>query len=326
MKTTIMGSIPNMKINENFEYKNKNEVFLKKSEDEETLLKDKGLKDYIGESMHDSFENDVMIQINVQEDSEKQCNLSTQVHNSKSILNDVLFSFWLVKNNSIHIESLIGIDDEEITISSSPGIYFDSSGNFSENHFDSSELAASADYYNILTSEKTDEINKSEDVNMKNLGNFTTHYTNFTKDTDRLSIARLFIDEARSTPLILPKITFYISALEALLSNSTAGVAKQVSERTAKILESELDKRIKINELVYESYSIRSTYIHGSNIKMSTLEKKVKKLSLETIEDIPMEIDNVLRRLFILFLTELREEIDFDDEEFSVWIKEITLG
>lgn len=89
------------------------------------------------------------------------------------------------------------------------------------------------------------------------------------------------------TPIPNEKITFYCSALEALLSTSQSELSHQIAERVAVLCSKELAERVEIYKFIKGSYSFRSKYIHGSPIRDNE-EDAVIKMSVK--------LDHIVRR------------------------------
>lgn len=322
METMVLGNSPNLSIDDNKSYMIMNGFYLTPSGKGLAILDKPELIELVGKSTQEAFKNNSLFTFLIKGELD-ETPLSELLFTCRSILNRLSFSFWLVKDNSIHIDTLIGINQKETSINKSPRTYFNAQGKYSTNHFNIDEIFTALYYFELINDNKG---SSKEIVKVNSIDNFTTHYVQNVEYTNRLSRAMNFVRESRSTPFWLAKITFYISALEALLSNSNAGVAKQVSERTAKILEKDLVSRIKLHDLVYEAYDIRSAYIHGSGVTLKSINRKVRKLELDTIEEFLSELDEVLRRLIVLFLTDLNHINNMKEDEFAVWIKDLTLS
>jgi hypothetical protein len=89
--------------------------------------------------------------------------------------------------------------------------------------------------------------------------------------------------------LLAEKITFYCSALEALLSTSQAELSHQIAERVALISSQNVDERTEIYWLLKECYNFRSKYVHGSPLR-DIGEEKIAKLTIK--------LDEAARRCF----------------------------
>lgn len=108
--------------------------------------------------------------------------------------------------------------------------------------------------------------------------------------------ARFFIENARKESLLIAKITNYISVLECLFAVKGENTHK-VSERCAIFIGDNVEERVKIFNLIKDSYSMRSLYIHGSEIKerkiddtpslSRDLDDTVRKVLKKMIKDYP---------------------------------------
>jgi len=86
-------------------------------------------------------------------------------------------------------------------------------------------------------------------------------------NSSRLTRTLSMVSRAQRTTMLTEKITFYCSALEALLSTSQAELSHQIAERVALISEEEKDRRLDLYQFIKRCYSFRSKYIHGASIK-----------------------------------------------------------
>nr|WP_256437736.1 HEPN domain-containing protein [Sporosarcina sp. Marseille-Q4063] len=104
-----------------------------------------------------------------------------------------------------------------------------------------------------------------------------------------------FILEAKGQSFLPAKITFYISALESLLSNSNSELRMQVADRGARILGQTFNERVRINEVISKAYTFRSTYIHGAARTERSIRKALKPLN--NVEELLIELDAILRKI-----------------------------
>jgi len=102
-------------------------------------------------------------------------------------------------------------------------------------------------------------------------------------NSNRFTRTMNHVGRAQKTSLLSEKITFYCSALEALLSTSQAELAHQISERVALISATTVDERMLIYRSVKECYSFRSKYIHGSVLKGETDKIQIMSKNLDEI-------------------------------------------
>ncbi|MCU5097291.1 HEPN domain-containing protein, partial [Bacillus wiedmannii] len=152
------------------------------------------------------------------------------------------------------------------------------------------------------------------------------HIYNSKKNIDyynynRLQRAVRFVGLARSESFLPAKITFYISALECLFSNSNTEVRMQVADRATRVLSDIFEERIRINKIISIAYAFRSNYIHGSVNNQKTIRKSLR--PYETIEELSFELDDILREVLKRFLTDLNHVVHMDDASFNVWISEL---
>ena len=118
-------------------------------------------------------------------------------------------------------------------------------------------------------------------------------------NSSRFSRAFGHIGRAQRTAFLSEKITFYCSAMEALLSTSQAELAHQISERVALISSADPQQRMESYRFLKECYSFRSKYIHGSPLK---------DIGEDRIAEMSRRLDTVVRRAV---------EVIFKDETIS---------
>jgi Apea-like HEPN len=109
-------------------------------------------------------------------------------------------------------------------------------------------------------------------------------------NSTRYSRAFGHVGRAQSTTLFSEKITFYCSALEALLATQQAELSHQIAERVALISSVDPEQRMQNYRFLKECYSFRSKYIHGSPIsdigdgKMAEMSTKLDAAVRDAVE------------------------------------------
>ncbi|MBG9985273.1 hypothetical protein HZY91_00025 [Facklamia sp. DSM 111018] len=113
-----------------------------------------------------------------------------------------------------------------------------------------------------------------------------SNYSSFVK-------AQQYLTSTRKESFIPAKIANYISVLECLFavkSNNTHNCA----ERVSRFIE-QGDSRVDLYKKMKKIYGVRSSYVHGGEIKHS-----------HDLEEYSVELDEIVRRVFKKFLTEFQ--------------------
>ncbi|MED3888003.1 hypothetical protein [Priestia aryabhattai] len=201
---------------------------------------------------------------------------------------------WIIKDNSVSIPLGIYHNNsigggfpmtKNVMISNSRGAY--NTLVFSKEEFQKANewLDVLAEYFiedTVVEREYSDYNNLNSDIN---------HNTNSFKR------ALTYIEQARSTSFLPAKIAHYISVLETLFVVTDSNTYK-TPERTAVFLGGPKEERSNVFKIVKDSYKVRSSYVHGSDI--------AKKLN-KKLDHISSDLDSVLRKVLIKFLTEFKE-------------------
>lgn len=123
--------------------------------------------------------------------------------------------------------------------------------------------------------------------------------TSFQKETGRMNVSALFLQQARSSQDLGQKIANYCSFFEALLSTSSAELAHQLSERAAFLLRSSPADRFNHFKSTKRAYAIRSKVVHGD---------VVSKNQVPDLLDVSKHCDQAARELLRLII---------DDQELA---------
>lgn len=240
------------------------------------------------------------------------------------LCSDFITALWLMKDNSISSDfDLCHIENKKSHFTQRPFINSNSHCEYSDISFSRDEIDDAIDWFHLLT--KPNGTPRNED-SLKNRYSVSNGIINMDKDfaydkTNRFQRALRFVSIARKQTVLQPRITYYISALEALLSNSNVELRMQVADRGARILGTSYEEKLRINKVISIAYSFRSQYIHGAVNSEKSLRKSLKFLG--SVEELSEEMDDILRRLIRLFLTELSFVPHLKDEDFSEWIEEL---
>ncbi|ANU28465.1 HEPN domain-containing protein [Planococcus versutus] len=320
MRMAVIGTLPNMKLADEFKRMKFSLMNLEKSGSQVSLLKKNRVKDQIGTIGYDSANNSPCFYLNM-EVPDNQLDYSNELHTIRSIYQRILFSFWLVKDHSLHSDIILGVSESGLSINKSPVTFVNSKGYYTENYFSKEEIVEAESWFikELAITEKKPDYNRPKIT----IGSMTTYTTNSLPyfKADKLDRANRFILLARSESFLPGKLTFYISALESLLSNSNVELRMQVADRVARILGSSYEERVRINRIISIAYTFRSNYIHGSVSSEKTLKRSLK--FLDSVEELSTEVDEILRRIIKRFLTDLNHVIKMDDEHFSIWLNEL---
>ena len=103
----------------------------------------------------------------------------------------------------------------------------------------------------------------------------------------RKMLALVYIFHARMINALTIKVLMYITAMEALVSTSTAELSHQVAERVAVLIGADAEERLNIYEEIKKGYGVRSKAAHGEPLKGT--EQDVKNLLVR--------LDEYMRRL-----------------------------
>lgn len=121
---------------------------------------------------------------------------------------------------------------------------------------------------------------------------------------NKVSIANYFVQSAIVAHDLGLKAVGYCSALETLFANGeNTELAHKLSERVAKFLETELEKRKEVYRSVKKIYEIRSKVVHGATFKPQKTEE---------LSGLIKEADQICRRVMIYALTKAEKENIFE--------------
>jgi|GEM_PF-3586393 len=100
---------------------------------------------------------------------------------------------------------------------------------------------------------------------------------------NRVMRATLFLQLVRSNDTLVMKIAFYIAILECLFTSSNSELSHQVSERVALFLGGDKVTKKEIYRKIKTAYGVRSSYVHGDNIKLKPEEQLILSQDLDRI-------------------------------------------
>lgn len=232
-------------------------------------------------------------------------------------MNRFLNALWFIKDNSVCSDGSQYINDvSKITLYSSKGEFFSNAyGMVSETNFSEKELDEAEDWYDIIT----------EHTLMKTIGN-VSYKDIVTLQGDRkekislssFSRSLLYLNSARKNFFIPGKIASYTSLLETIFAVKGDNT-KKVSERLSRFISNSKDEEILIYNNMKNLYDIRSSYVHGSDMK-NTLEQELVEYSYI--------LDSYVRRLMKKILLN-HNELNYGKgtskkfKEINLWFEEL---
>ncbi|WHX62349.1 HEPN domain-containing protein [Peribacillus frigoritolerans] len=311
MKLSVVALLGNFEISENIKF---NGEKLEKQGSQINQFNDQEMIQAIGKIQHNELTKYPCFYFNTEiapfpfQDLEKMLELGEFIH-------DALFSLWLTKDNSVNSYVMVSrSDDNNISTNRTPTLISNSIGEYRKTFFSKEELQVAETWAQLILEMYTETELEPIISKVRPIGEIV--FNNKNKDiqydkTNRLQRTIHFVNIARKESFLPGKITFYISALESLLSDTNAELKFQVADRSARILGENQEEKLKISKSVGDAYDFRSKYIHG------TAGKK------NASEGLLIEVDDILRRLIKLFLTDLKHVVQMKDDKFRVWLKEL---
>lgn len=219
------------------------------------------------------------------------------------------FCLWLTKDNAADFD--IGFV-QFLNLENSPTV---SSNNMSSTNFN---VSGTRDLVNFSVEEL--KLAAQYFTDTLYLGHTNVPPIANTTSTERITIANHFVQIAIASKDLGIKAVGYCSALETLFSNGeNTELAHKLSERIAKFLEKDLDKRVEIYKTVKKIYEIRSKVVHGATIRPAKLDELSK---------IVKEADEICRRIMIYAFTVPNGENIFEKsrEHLDQFFSELILG
>jgi hypothetical protein len=275
---------------------------------------------YIGLMSGGVYRNDYFIYFIGESSTIPQLNNVVNIDQIGEIINShlqtYLISLWFVKNCSTNINKCIvtNVDTGEASINAKAFLYTDSKGLYPSAIFKISELknafARLGKIWEFFLKGNPDIIPESTYEGLK-----ANKFTSLPyKNLPRIGRSLMFLDLARSQPLLPLKISFYIVLLESLFTSTTSEVTHQVSERTALFVGTNKTEKKEIFNVIKKAYNYRSTYMHGQLIKNP----------IEELQVTAFQIDNVIRKLYIKILdgeSEIFQEAD--NEKYNDYFRDL---
>lgn len=319
MRLSVVALLSNLNLPDDFRRTKINGINLEKQGLQIKQFNDQIMIDHIGIIQHHQFSINPCFYVNTEIDptNNKYQDLDKMLM-LRGFVQNALFSLWLIKDNAVNSHLIISRPDNlQISLNRSPHIFSNSKGEYGQTFFSKDELQVAKTWFPLVL----EAFQKGTEPTIKKEGEtevFT--YINSNKNipydkSNRLQRTINFVNIARSDSFLSAKITFYISALEALLSDADAELKYQVADRSARILGENQEEKLKISKIIGDAYNFRSKYIHGTAGKKSNVS-----------EDLLIDVDDILRRLIKLFLTDLNHVVEMKPDEFRVWLKELAFN
>ncbi|MEH6990544.1 hypothetical protein [Cytobacillus firmus] len=212
---------------------------------------------------------------------------------------------WLIKDNSVHTEKgfiIVGSDTLNPigTSTGSAFSYLNAKGAYDEVIFTQEEIDQAIKYYNQLAADDSEVLQIGQRV--------TPDIYNL--QSTRVDRAVHFLQAARREDSIPVKIMNFCTVLECLFTRDNSELTHKISERFAKILTKDIEKRIELYNLIKRAYAIRSLVIHG---------QPISKRKLQEAHEIVVDLDSAIRLLFneIFFNEEIKEFFSKTDEDLD---------
>ena len=127
----------------------------------------------------------------------------------------------------------------------------------------------------------------------------------------RKMMAWVYVFHARGINALTIKVLMYITAMEALVSTSTAELSHQVAERVAILIGANVVERQTIYHDIKKGYNVRSKAAHGEPLKGTEQE----------VSDLLVILDDYLRRLM-----KLESPYNFDDNKLNEFFIKKLMG
>ncbi|WP_320151133.1 HEPN domain-containing protein [uncultured Tolumonas sp.] len=196
-------------------------------------------------------------------------------------LQSLLMTTWLTQDNSINFDNGFAfIPNNSITTNYIAHQYTTSQAEKTITEISVDNLNTIIHLHNRIFDEP-----KNPDMPVSQL----TH----THKQNRASRAIYMLNLARGEPDLAIKIAHYCAALETLFATSQSELTHQLSERVACFVHNAGDERLELYKFIKQTYSIRSTVVHGSTLP----EKKASELNA-----ISCRCDDILRDILYKIL------------------------
>jgi hypothetical protein len=204
-------------------------------------------------------------------------------------VNNITDSLWLIKDNCVNCKICSIYENDNISINTKYTTLTNALSKLTTTSFSFSELEnASKLQIELKTILTPLELIPDKDIDIET---FNAHSF---KNTNRVDRGFNFINAARRSTLLIPKITYYVAALEALFTSSGTEITHKVSERVALFIGENKNQKQEIYQLISKAYKVRSAYIHGGVIPNSKPD----------LENLSINLDNILRQIILKIIDE----------------------
>lgn len=197
--------------------------------------------------------------------------------------------FWTLRDNSIYIrDGFLFVYDKKV----------DDGFTFKADLTGVNTKASTRIEHVVYTKEEIEELAKDmHQFSVEDVRKGDTNYRDVTQfqyfkssNLGRKMMAWVYISHARMINALTIKVLMYITAMEALVSTSTAELSHQVAERVALLIGANADDRICIYNNIKKGYGVRSKAAHG----------EPQKGTEQDVADLLITLDGYLRRLMKL--------------------------
>ncbi len=194
--------------------------------------------------------------------------------------------FWTLRDNSIYVrDGFLFVYDKEIE----DGVTYKAS-------LSAINTKATTDIEDVtFTKEEIEDLSK--DMKLISVEAVRTGEANYRDVTQfqyfksakigRKMMAWVYVYHARFINALTIKVLMYITAMEALVSTSTAELSHQVAERVAILLSEDVNDRLNIYNEIKKGYGVRSKAAHGEPLKGTE----------QDVKDLLVRLDDYMRRL-----------------------------
>ena len=228
-------------------------------------------------------------------------------------------ALWLVKDNSCFcLESYMVSGDYQFINTVVKNVFASNAkGEYSTVAFDQNDLESAINLTHSIRKIAT----KSNVMEVEIIDNVEFHPgVNGTRSLaddkfNRIERAFHLVVKARMNSVLTEKISFYVAALEALFTTDNFEVKYKVAQRATLFLGGNSNEMLENKKLIEICYKIRSNYFHGGN-----QDKKLQKR--ETLQNISVQMDCILRRFFIKILTG-DPQIFLNEDGLANWFEEL---
>lgn len=194
--------------------------------------------------------------------------------------------FWTLRDNSIYVrDGFLFVYDKEIE----DGLTYKAS-------LSAINTKATTDIEDVtFTKEEIENLAKDmEIISVEDVRTGKANYRDVTQfqyfksaKIGRKMMAWVYVYHARFINALTIKVLMYITAMEALVSTSTAELSHQVAERVAILLSSDVNERLNIYNEIKKGYGVRSKAAHGEPLKGTE----------QDVKDLLVRLDDYMRRL-----------------------------